>query len=261
MGTDFLRHLGMVRAVWDTGLLEPGATSYPRAFDAPVAWLSSALGLDSDARTLWAAAQPLALTMLVVMLFSVMAIAGRATDLAIGGSWPRVGASIVAGIAFVQTAWFSTFLQFGNVMNMIVGVALLAMLLTGLAISPASLTAAVVFGGAVAVSANAWQLLVPVAAVGCLPWASSFLRRGWRDLRQWVVWAGMALLTLNGMLGVRATSVTDTASMPTVSNLFRPDWWWFVALGLSVIGAAAGMRGAHVSGAHPRLGWPAGSWR
>ena len=88
VGTDFLRHLGMVRAVWNAGLLEPGATSYPRAFDAPVAWLSSALGLDSDARTLWTAAQPLALAMLVVMLFSVMAIASRATDLVIGGSWP-----------------------------------------------------------------------------------------------------------------------------------------------------------------------------
>ena len=56
------------------------------------------------------------------------------------------------------------------------------------------------------------------------------------------MWAGMALLTLNGMLGVRANSVTDTASMQTVSNLFRPDWWWFVALALSVIGAVAGMR-------------------
>ena len=241
-GTDFLRHLGMVRAVWIAGLLDPGVTSYPRAFDATVAWLSSALGLDSDTQTLWRAAQPLALTMLVVMLLAVMAIAGRATDLVVGGSWPSIGASIVAGIVFVQTAWFSTFLEFGNVMNMIVGIGLLAMLLTGLAVRPASLTAAAVFGGALAVTANAWQLLVPVAALGCLPWASSFLRHGWRDPRQWAVWAGMAVLTVNGLLGVRSTSVTDSASLPTVSNLFNPEWWWFVALGLSMLGAVVGLR-------------------
>lgn len=241
-GTDFLRHLGMVRELRYTGLLEPGATSYPLAFHAAVAWLSSALGLDSDAQTLWRAAQPLALSMLVVMLLAVMAIAGRATRLVVGGSWAPLSASIVAGIAFVQTAWFSTFLELGNVMNMIVGIALLAMLLTGLAVRPASLTAAAVFGGAVAVSANAWQLLVPVAALGCLPWASAFVRHGWRDPRQWTMWAGMALLTLNGLLGVRSSSVTDSTSVPTVSNLFNPDWWWFVALGLSGLASVLGAR-------------------
>ena len=241
-GTDFLRHVGMVREAGDAGFLEPGAVSYPQAFHATAAWLSASSGLESDSQTLWRAAHPLALTMLVIMLFAVMAIAGRATRLLVGGNaWP-IGASIVAGTTFVQTAWFSTFLEFGNVMNMVVGVSLLAMLLAGLAVRPSSLSAAAIIGGGVAVTSNAWQLLAPVAALGCLPWAAHFLRQNWRDFRQWALWTGMALLTFHGLLGVRTTSVAAAASVPTVSNLFNPEWWWFVALGLSVLAAAMGWR-------------------
>lgn len=241
-GTDFLRHLGLVRDVRVAGRLEPGAITFPSGFHTPAAWLSAALGLETDAQTLWRAMQPVVLLFLVVMLLAVMAVAGRATDLAVEGRWTGVVAALVAGVTFVQTAWFSTFLALGSVMNMIVAVALLGMLLAALTLRSGSPTAALVAGGAVAVTANTWQLLLPVAGLGCLPWILAGLRRNWRDLRQWGMWLAMGLLSINGLLGLRGTSIVGTTSTPTVSNLFNPDWWWFAALVLSVSAAVAVFR-------------------
>ena len=233
-GTDFLRHLKMIRDVQHAGMILPGEVAYPRALHAFAAWLASAMGLETDADSLWRGIQPLVLLMLVLLLLAVMASASRAAAWLLDGWAPPTAAAIVAGFAFVQTSWFSTFLDFGNVMNMLVAISLMSLLLTGLSTQMRGSSAALIAGGAVALSANSWQLLVPVAFLGSLPWAVLFLRRGLRDAPSWISWLAMAALTVNGLAGVRTTSVSGATSTSTLSNLFNPDWWWFVALALAL---------------------------
>ena len=230
-GTDFLRHLGFIRGAREVGLLIPGEPGYPRALSALGGWLSTGLGIPATADSLWRAFAPLTFGLLALMLLSAMSTAAHLTDSLVGGALPRVVAPAVAGIAFIQTAWFSTFLAFGNVMNMIVGLALLAILAQGLQPrSFGSMSGSVVAGATVAVTANTWQLLLPVAGLAALPWFVQFLRRDAGHVGAWLVWVMSAVLTINGLLGLRQLDVTEHTAISTVSNLFRPDWWWWVAL-------------------------------
>ena len=80
-------------------------------------------------------------------------------------------AAALSGAAFVQTAWFDVFLGFGHIMNILVGVCLVALLVA--ALEPQEVAPGIgplIAASAVAVTANAWQILLPVAAFGALPW-------------------------------------------------------------------------------------------
>ena len=243
LGTDFLRHLAFIRLTGERGLLVPGEPSYPKALSSLGAWLSAMLGIPSTADTLWRAIAPLTFLILALMLISVMSISTHLTDRLLGGTLPRVVAALIAGIVFVQTAWFSTFLEFGNVMNMLVGVSLVAMLAQGLQVkSFGSTSGTLLAGAALAVTANAWQLLLPVVALGALPWFVQFLRRGRSHLGGWLVWVTSAALTANGVLGLRQIDGRGQTGVSTVSNLFRPDWWWWLALAASVLAVVVAFR-------------------
>ncbi len=233
-GTDFLRHLGAIRVVRDEGSLTPGEAGYPKALHALGAWLTSGTGIPTDARALWTAVAPLGFLMLALMLLGIMVAANRMTDVVVETRWPGVVAAGLAGLAFIQTAWFSTFLAFGNVMNMVVGVCLVALLSFG--VQKGSLGApagTIIASSALAVTANAWQLMLPMVGVAAIPWFVAFVHRGRRRAADWFIWGLGGALVLNGVLGLRDLDPTGQASTPTVSNLFRPDRWWFVAIAIS----------------------------
>ena len=247
-GTDFMRHLWMTGYTRDSGGLTFGEASYPRAFHALGAWLTSALDTPTTADALWRACAPLALLMLGLILMAAMGAAAPLSETISGTASSGHVAALLAAAAFLQTAWFSTFLAFGNVMNMLVGVALITLMAAGL--QPqifGSRSGTVVCATALAVTANSWQLLLPVVMVGSVPWIVHFLRYGRRRALDWAVWSVGCTIAVNGALGLlpnarSATGVVQTVAVPTVSNLFRPDWWWWVALSLGVAALAIAYR-------------------
>ncbi len=239
-GTDFMRHLWFTTSTRDGGGLTFAEASYPRAFHALGAWLTSALDVPTTADALWRACAPLALLMLGLILMAVMGAAAQLAEAMVGTARSGHVAALLAAAAFLQTAWFSTFLSFGNVMNMLLGVVLITLMSAGL--QPrvfGSRSGTVVCATSLAVTANSWQLLLPVVVAGSVPWIVQFLRFGRRRALDWVVWCVCCLLTVHGALGVlpnarSASGVVQTVAVPTVSSLFRPDWWWWVALSVGV---------------------------
>lgn len=263
-GTDFVRHLRMIQDVQAIGHLVPGEVVYPRALHALGAWMTRSMALEADIDTQWRSIAPLSLLMLALMLLAIMVVATRATDKVLGGRWWGPIAAAIAAGAFLQTAWFDVFLALGNLMNMIVGVALLGLLAFGA--GPwrrGEMVGWFVAATTVVVAANAWQLLIPVAGLGSLPWVVDFLRNGRARVEGWVMWLGAASLTVHG-LGLRPTggqgvgSVRATSSWVSVSLLERPEWWWLVALAFAFIGAACLYRSGWRSWAASYVGMLAG---
>lgn len=253
-GSDFLRHLGLILDVRGSGGLLPGEVTYPRALHALGAWMTSSSGIGTGIDDLWRAVAPVQFLMLALMLLAVMVISRRTGALVCGSSLLGNVSAVVAGLAFLQTAWFDAFITMGNLLNLIVGVALLGMLAFGP--EPVRLGTAsgwLVAAASVAVIANAWQLLIPVAAFGSLPWLLDFLRQGSRRPSGWAIWTISAALAVHG-LGLRVSSgvgsdgIRTATSSAAVSFLDRPEWWWGVAIGLSVLATVGVMRS----------GW--GSW-
>lgn len=240
-GTDFLRHLRMLRGLRDAGALAPGELTYPRALHALGAWLSGALGTGTDADTLWRAVAPLGFLMLGLMLMSIMIIATSLADHLSAQSWSGPLAAVLSGAVFLQTAWLDTFLSLGSIMNMLVGVALLALLVFGTDVSSFTSSAgAVVCAASLAVVGNSWQLLLPVITLAALPWFVQFLRHGRRRPAGWVAWVVSALLVIHGTgvlssAGAGVSAVVATSSMVSVSLLSRPEWWWFVGVATAAV--------------------------
>ena len=123
-----------------------------------------------------------------------------------GAKWPAVAAAVLAGAVFIQTAWFSSFLAFGNLMNILVGVCLIGLLLLALqtGCNLRSRTSSLVAASALGVTANSWQLLLPVAGMA----VTSVVRRA--SSREGVVVPATGLvrglgvlLSVNGVLGLR----------------------------------------------------------
>jgi hypothetical protein len=243
-GTDFMRHLGFLRDVRQSGSIPVGELTYPRALHALGAWLSGVLGTDTDADTLWRAMAPVGFLMLCLMVMSIMVLATRLTDLLEGATWAGPIASVLAGAAFVQTAWFDSFLALGAIMNMLVALSLLALLVFGLDAGNFAATAgAVVCASALAVVGNAWQFLLPVIGMAAIPWITQFFKHGLRRPVDWAAWAIGAVLVMQGagLLSSGSSAVgavASTSSMVSVSLLFRPDWWWFVALATALVTCA-----------------------
>jgi hypothetical protein len=242
-GTDFLRHVGAIRDVAREGHLIPGEAGYPQAFHALASLLVQSTGSPLDSQRIWTAIAPVCFLMLGLVMLGLMVVATRVTDSLVGERWPGVVAGALTGVAFVQTAWFSSFLSFGHVMNMMVGVCLVALLSFGLQERTIGhLAGSVVGAGAIAVSANAWQLLLPVTCVAGIPWMVASLRRRRHHPADWVAWLVGGLLTVNGLLGLRHIEAGQQVSLATVSNLFRPDWWWAAALGGAMVACAWSLR-------------------
>ena len=206
---------------------------------------TSAMGTDTRAETLWLAIAPVGFLMLGLLMLGIAAVAIRLTDYLVGMSWPGVVAALISGVAFVQTAWFSSFLSYGNVMNMVVGICLISLLLLGL--RPGifgSTTGSIACGSVLAVTSNSWQLLIPVAGLASLPWIVEFLRQGARRAKDWACWALFGAVALNGVLalgGGRGGAISEVVAV-TVSNLFRPDWWWYAAIAISFVATFGAMR-------------------
>lgn len=242
-GTDFLRHLGYVQHVRGAGGLQFGAASYPRGLHAMGAWLTEAAAIPSTPDALWRAIAPVGFLMLVLVLIAIASTATRVVDHLLGTSWPGVAAAACTTVVFVQTAWFSSVLSFGAVMNTLVALCLTATLAVGTRPTAfRSAAARLAVTSALVVVANGWQLLAPVVAVTALPWLVADLRHRRRDWRAWATWAVAAVLCANGALGLRGMDGTAQASTPTVSNLFRPDWWWGIGVGLAILACLVAFR-------------------
>lgn len=254
-GTDFLRHLGFVRLVRERGLIEPGAQGYPEALHSTLAWASAALGVSDDADSLWRATAPVSFLMLGLILIGVVAVAARVTTL-LTGSWPAGGlAGCVGAVVFVQTAWFSTFLALGNVMNMVVATCLMALVLSGLgAGSHGTPVGALVCASALAVTANAWPLLLPVVGLAAAPWIAASVRAGRRRWADWIAWGLGLAVSASGLVVVKGFVASNLVSVVTLSNLFRPDWWWGVALMLGIAVVVGASRAGQVAWAMSSLG-------
>ena len=99
-------------------------------------------------------------------------------------------AALLTAAAFLQTAWFSRFLAFGNVMNMLVAVSLMTLMAAGLEPEVfGSRSGTVLCSAALVVTANTWQLLLPVVMVGSVPWIVGFVRSDRRRALDWAVWS------------------------------------------------------------------------
>ena len=88
---------------------------------------------------------------------------------------------------------------------------------------------------ALAVTANAWQILLPAVGIGCLPWIADWVRRGWQRPLDWIIWLAAAGIAVNGLVDQRAKDVSSVVGVATVSDLFRPDWWWWLAFAVSLL--------------------------
>lgn len=243
-GTDFLRHLFLVREALGAGGLEFGGSAYPSGLHATGALLIASVASGTSAEQLWLAIAGLSWVLLCLMLVAMMAIARRIVDRLGTPGALGVLASVIAGGAFVQTAWFSTFLAFGSIMNMLVALALLSLVVTGLEERVyGSLPGSIVGASAMVATANGWQLLAPVAAAGTLVWFVQWWRRGRARATDWVVWSLGAALALNGALGVLDPGNRGVLGGPTVSDLFAPDWWWWAALALAAFLVVHAYRG------------------
>jgi hypothetical protein len=234
-GTDFLRHLSAVRLTTDTGFLVPGEAGYPQALHALGAWLVVAVGLPTDAETLWRTVSLISFLMVAIVLLGIATMATKLVDAMLGvRAWGALAALLTA-LVFVQTAWLSSFLSMGNLMNMLVGVclvsAMLAALSPALRATPAN---SVISAVAISVTANAWQLLLPVTCAVALPSFVEFLRSRRTSPLDWIAWGSGLILTVNGVMRLLNLEAGEQASVATVSGLFRPDWWWWVALALAV---------------------------
>lgn len=257
-GTDFVRHIRFVRSLRAEGGLPFGDPGYPSALHAMGAWISSSAGLPATPEALWRGVAPLCFLMLALVLLGLMAttrglthqLLNRAgTDHPGGRSAPTASAlaAILAAIVFAQTAWFDVFLNLGHVMNILAGLCLVALIGLGLEPSaPSSAAWTVVAATAVAVTANAWQLLLPVAALGAMPVLWKSLRRHDRRWIDLIVWGWAFVLSMNGLLNLRQLDTGALVAVSTVSGLFAPDWWWWVAIGFAVLALglsyAAGLR-------------------
>ena len=159
-------------------MLIPGELVYPRALHAPVAWLTTAMGLPDDPSTLWRALAPVGFLVLSLMMLAVVILAVRLTELVFVGSGPAIVSALVAAAAFLQTAWFDTFLALGSLMNMVAGLALLTLLVAGLDHrTGTSLSLCLTIGAVMAVTANSYPLVMPAAGIAALPWIVQWLRR------------------------------------------------------------------------------------
>ena len=162
---------------------------------------------------------------------AIMATAGRLTRWILGPGEARTSLRSWQRIVFIQTAWFSTFLSFGNVMNMLVAVVLVSILLVGLQPGAfGSTTGTLVCACSLAVVANAWPLLD-----ACDRSCGSAVDRPVPAARALVVSATggsgslAAAVFSSRPTGVGGQDNAALAAVPTLSNLFRPDWWWVVA--------------------------------
>ena len=247
-GTDFLRHLWMVAEVRRGGDLSFGEASYPRAFHALGAWMTALLDVPTTADALWRAGAPVAFVMLGLLLMAAMSASAQLVGQIVHAGWPSGVAALLTAAAFLQTAWFSSFLAFGNVMNMLVAVALMTLLAAGLEPEViGSRSGTLLSSAALVVAANSWQLLLPVVAAASVPWILGFVRAERHRRADWAVWSLGALVVLHGVLGLlpnaqSVTGVVQTVGVPTVSNLFRPDWWWWVALAFCFAGIVVAYR-------------------
>ena len=204
-GTDFLRHLSVIRAVRADGSIQPGSPSYPKALHALVAWLANAMGLPAGADPMWRAAALVGFLMLALMLLAVMAVATRATIAISGSRTAGVLAGVVAGLVFVQTAWFSSFLAFGSVMNMLVAVCLLS----APAVRPPSRDLRVddwhhPLRGVSGRHCQALAVAHPRRGPGCDAVDSAVPSvGGWRRPGDWAVWLLSAAVAFHGLLSLR----------------------------------------------------------
>jgi hypothetical protein len=242
-GTDFMRHLRFLTDVREVGLLPPGEPGYPVALHALGAWLTTCMDLPGEAAILWRAFAPVSFLMLALILLGLMVTATRVTDRLVGASWLGAASAAMCGAAFVQTAWFDTFLKLGNIMNMLVAVALVSLIVSGLQSGIfGSTVGSVICGCALAVTANAWPLLMPVVGMAAVPWLWSFLRIGRYRAGDWVVWGVAFAVAVHGLLGQRARDNGALVAGASVSHLFRPEWWWGVAVALALLTIMAALR-------------------
>ena len=65
-----------------------------------------------------------------------------------------------------------------------------------------SASGAAVCASVIAVTANAWQLLLPVVGLGALPWIVHFIGSGIRRPTLWFIWTSGAAVSIHGLLGV-----------------------------------------------------------
>lgn len=270
MGTDFMRHLVTVQTLRLEGSINPVASGYPNSFRVLLASLTSAGGVAADPAPLWLAASAATLCLLLLLC---LAVSSLAADLAELLALPRVvsgAAAVIAGIAFVQTAWFYSFLATGSVMNMLAAVCLLSIVAVSLNPSfAATVHGCLIVVSSLALVSNSWQLVLPMAGLMAVP----ALWSGWRQLPRgaWVALVGSGLLiSLAGLAGIRNSLVLPSEeggeavsglAATTFAGLTQPEWWWAVgavtcvgvavllwrndsrALSLCIVGALTGLAG------------------
>lgn len=245
-GSDFLRHLLIMRQVQDAGGLQyqgAGDGAYPRALHAMVAAVWGASGGRSllDA---WFAWQSVLWVLLICMLVAMVSMATRvASALGVGVFLSRVIGPFVVFAAFAQGSWVTKSFALGFATALLAGVCLAALSAAAATSSWfGSLQSIVLLVVTTAVLLNTWTLLAPVPFLALLISGIAWFRKGRRRPVDSVVLAMALLVTVAsglpvGLALLRLGSPQELASTTGTSGLAWPSLAW-LGLAISAMGAA-----------------------
>lgn len=251
-GTDFNRHIIMLRGIVEDGGLTYAQNTYPRGLHALVAldWSASGGAGFSDAfrglsATLW--------LMIVLMAVAASVVVFRGCLLlGIGGRVLTVAAGAILLLAFAQSMWITAMLRMGFVTSVLAGLVLISIASASLDKggtwfgSPWSIGFIAVCG---AVLAQGWTLIVPAMAMLGLLSCFISIRGARRGVLNWRSLLGPALLVTFcvaiSIPAVRSLAVErsgaaglqESLATPGGSGLEPPQFWWWIALVLAALAA------------------------
>lgn len=248
-GTDFGRHILLMRSVADDGFLSYGSLGYPRALHSLVAlaWQS---GGDTAYAGAWRALESV-LWLVLVMLFTAALLAATrlAQRLRLWWALGHIVIPLLVVAILLQGMWLGAMFTNGFVTSCMAGLTISVLMASGLQErSLGSFGAVLVACLAIVVMVQSWILLVAVVAAPGLVAVVAHLRARPRRWSRYAWTAGAVLVTALICLPVLATTLREQASdrdlveaLTTygVSGLSQPGWWWLVALVLA-LGCAGG---------------------
>lgn len=240
-GTDFSRHLVLMKDVVRTGGLDYAAIGFPRGLHALFAQVSATDGL-AGYRESWIALEGLLWLMIVMIATGSAAIGTQvANALRLPGFMANWAVPLMAVVPVLGSMWVSSFFRNGFATSIAAGVILVAA--AAAAFDPGwwgSARAALVWSALTLALVHVWPLLAPVVGVlVLLTIATSFSRSTARGAAvvSAVLAAMLALPVVWAMVFTASSGqgVIDRAQQFGNAGLLPPEWWWLVALVSAVV--------------------------
>lgn len=195
LGTDFPRHVEMLRQIASAGGLDYSADAYPRAIHASLAMLQQAAGAATSGSA-WQATEGWLLIAFALMAAGTGMLAARIMRALGGPAWTAsIAAPLLGCLLMVSGPFVTGMMPFGFLTSFGAGLILVAAAILFWDGHPApSAAAAVGLIVLTALMAHMWLLLLPLVALPTLRVVVPVLRRGAAAIP--IVLAGVAALLL-----------------------------------------------------------------